>query len=141
MKISSQRGYLASLESVAMTDIVLNMFIFFFISFSLLYTFNPHRVRKLEIKLPHASSTSQLSDHQQIKITLTKEGSLFLNEQLVSMEELKTQIQTLNQQSSPSNVVLNADRLVSFKDIVKVIDILRASGITNLNIAAISDKT
>ena len=36
MKIAPRRQYITMLESVAMTDIVLNMFIFFFISFSLL---------------------------------------------------------------------------------------------------------
>ena len=51
MKISGKRDYMISMESVAMTDIVLNMFIFFFISLSLLYTFNPWK--KLDVKLPN----------------------------------------------------------------------------------------
>jgi len=67
MKIAGRRSYMTSMESVAMTDIVLNMFIFFFISFSLLYTFNPQRVQKLEVKLPAAQHTTAIDKISQDK--------------------------------------------------------------------------
>jgi hypothetical protein len=49
VKIAPTRKYMFNLESVAMTDIVLNMFIFFFISFSLLYTFNPTKAKVIKV--------------------------------------------------------------------------------------------
>ena len=73
MKISGRRTYLVSLESVAMTDIIMNMFIFFFISFSLLYTFSPYRVKKLEVKLPEANSATAMSNKKQLNIKFTEE--------------------------------------------------------------------
>jgi len=71
MKISGRRDYLFSLENIAMTDIIMNMFIFFFISFSLLYTFSPERIQKLDIKLPEATNTAPLENKNQVDIVLT----------------------------------------------------------------------
>jgi biopolymer transport protein ExbD len=139
MKISGQRSYLASLDSVAMTDIVLNMFIFFFISFSLLYTFNPHRVQKLDIKLPKASHASTIENLSQLNITLTNEGLIYLAEEMVTIKELKERV-ALRQKNTPNLIViLRADKLVSFKNIVNVLDVLTEVGVSNLNIATVKE--
>jgi biopolymer transport protein ExbD len=139
MRISGQRTYLIGLESVAMTDIVLNMFIFFFISFSLLYTFNPHRVQKLDIKLPKAAHTSAIENLQQLNITLTNEGMIYMEDDIVTIKELKERIYARHKDNPNLVVILRADRLVSFKNIVSVLDTLAELGITNLNIATVKE--
>ncbi len=136
MKIQGRREYMARLESVAMTDIVLNMFIFFFISFSLLYTFNAKRVQKLDVKLPQAQSTTPIKSQNQLNITITSEGVVYLDEELVTKKELKEKTAELFRQNPNLSVVLRSDRLTRFKDIVTTLDILGEIGIKNLNIAA-----
>jgi biopolymer transport protein ExbD len=139
MKISGRRTYFIGLESTAITDIVLNMFIFFFISFSLLYTFNPHRVQKLDIKLPKAAHTTTIENLQQVNITLTNEGIIYLGDDIVTLKELRERIYG-NYRNNPNLIViLRADRLVSFKDIVNILDTLAELGIANLNIATVKE--
>jgi len=140
MKISGQREYQVSLESVAMTDIVLNMFIFFFISFSLLYTFSPYRIKKLEVKLPEAASATPLEGTSQANIIITNEGVVYLDKELVTRKELKEKINTLYKSNSDLVVILRSDRLVHFKDVVGVLDVLSELGIKNLNIAATAEE-
>jgi len=140
MKISGQREYQVALESVAMTDIVLNMFIFFFISFSLLYTFSPYRIKKLEVKLPEAASATPLVGTSQANIVITNEGVVYLDKEMVTRKELKEKINTLYKSNSDLVVVLRSDRLVHFKDVVGVLDILSDLGIKNLNIAATAEE-
>jgi biopolymer transport protein ExbD len=123
-----------------MTDIVLNMFIFFFISFSLLYTFSPYRIQKLEVKLPEAASTTPIKDKSQINITITNEGSMYLEKQLVTRKELREKINIMHKDNPNLIVILSSDRLVRFKDVVSVLDILSELGITNLNIAATAER-
>jgi biopolymer transport protein ExbD len=140
MKIAGRRDYQVSLESVAMTDIVLNMFIFFFISFSLLYTFSPYRIKKLEVKLPEATSTTAIKDKSQINITITNEGLIYLDKELVTRKELKEKIYLIHKDNPELNVILSSDRLARFKDVVSVLDTLSELGITNLNIAATAER-
>jgi len=139
MKISGKRDYMLSLESVAMTDIVLNMFIFFFISFSLLYTFEPFRAQKLEIKLPKASNTTPMGEEEQLSVILTNEGALYLDKELITTKELKNRISVRYKNNPRLTVVLRADRLVRFKQVVNILDILSGLGITRLNIAAVQE--
>jgi biopolymer transport protein ExbD len=139
MKISGKRNYMLSLESVVMTDIVLNMFIFFFISFSLLYTFEPFRAQKLEIKLPKASNTTPMGEEEQLSVTLTNEGALYLGKELITVKDLQNRISLRYKNNPRLSVVLRADRLVRFKQVVNILDILSGLGITRLNIAAVQE--
>ena len=140
MKIGGQRDYFVTLESVAMTDIVLNMFIFFFISFSLLYTFNPYRIQKLEVKLPQAANTTPIKDTAQVDITITNEGLMYLDKGLVTRKELKDKVKTIYKNNPKINIMLRSDRLARFKDIVYVLDTLTEIGVKNLNIVAITEQ-
>lgn len=139
MKIGGRHNYIMSLESIAMTDIIMNMFIFFFISFSLLYTFNPHRVQKLDIKLPRAANASNIEKQDQVNILLSKDGPTYLGEDIVTTRELKALMAAKLKDNPELIVILRADKLVSFTKIVDVLDLLTELGITNLNIAAVKD--
>ncbi|MBU4467194.1 MAG: biopolymer transporter ExbD [Candidatus Omnitrophica bacterium] len=134
MKISGKRDYMVSLESVAMTDIVLNLFIFFFISFSLLYTINPWK--KLEVKLPKAEHASAIKDQQQINITITSDGPVYLDGKMVTMKELKGKVYSRYKTNPEISVLLCADKRRSFREVVSVLDVLSGIGITRLDIAA-----
>jgi biopolymer transport protein ExbD len=140
VKISGRRDYLVNLESVVMTDIVLNMFIFFFISFSLLYTFSPYRVKKLEVKLPEAQSATNMDNKKQVNITINNEGVIYLDQEPVTKKSLREKIALKYNDNSGMGVIVSSDRLVRFKDIVDVLDILNAVGVKNLNIAATSER-
>lgn len=138
MKISGKRDYMINLESVAMTDIVINLFIFFFISFSLLYTFNPWK--ELDVKLPKAEHASSIKGQQQASITITSEGLVYLDKELVTMEELKERIYSRYKTNSEISMLLRADKYCSFRDVVSVLDVLNGIGIKRLHIAAVEQE-
>jgi len=140
MKIQSQRKYLLSLESVAMTDIVLNMFIFFFISFSLLYTFSPERISKIDVKLPKASNTAPLDKVSIATVTITRSGLFFLNEKQVNAARLKSELENYMKENSSLVVDIRADRGAAFRYIVNVLDVLTELGIDKVSIATEQDK-
>ncbi len=140
MKIAGRRTHLEKFESVVMTDIILNMFIFFFISFSLLYTFNPYRVKKLEVRLPQAQSARPIEGRNQANITINNEGVIYLDQESVTKKDLREKIVMKRSDNPGLAVIVSSDRLVRFKDIVDVLDILNAAGVKNLNIAATNEK-
>lgn len=140
MRISGRREYLINLESVAMTDIVLNMFIFFFISFSLLYTFTPERIQKLDIKLPEAANTVSLEDTSQVNIILTADGAIYLDKERVSMAGLKDALSARRKDNPKLTVILRADKSVRFKQIVSIIDMLTELKVSRLSVAAVNEQ-
>ena len=140
MKISGRRDYLFSLENVAMTDIIMNMFIFFFISFSLLYTFSPERVQKLDIKLPEAANTAPLEDKNHVNIVLTDDGAIYLDKERVSASGLKDALSARRKDNPKFTVILRADKSVRFKQIVSVLDMLTELKVSRLSIAAVNEQ-
>ena len=140
MKISGRRDYLFSLENIAMTDIIMNMFIFFFISFSLLYTFSPERIQKLDIKLPEATNTAPLENKNQVDIVLTGDGAIYLDKERVSISGLKDALSARRKNNPKLTVILRADKSVRFKQIVSVIDMLTELKVSRLSIAAVNEQ-
>jgi biopolymer transport protein ExbD len=137
MKIGPTRKYMMALESVAMTDIVLNMFIFFFISFSLLYTFNPTKTNHIKVNLPRAKNVARPEGKDDaVRITLSSEGPLYKDGAIVTLKELQADLTAATQRNPSLAVVLEVDRLVAFKNVVRVLDMLNGLGIERLRIAA-----
>jgi len=116
------------------------MFIFFFISFSLLYTFSPYRVKKLEVKLPEAASATAVNNKKQVNITINNVGAIYLDQEAVTKKTLREKLSSRYNENPGVSVIVSSDRLVRFKDVVDVLDILNAIGVKNLNIAATSER-
>ncbi|MFA5144510.1 MAG: biopolymer transporter ExbD [Candidatus Omnitrophota bacterium] len=121
MKITPRRGYMLSLESVVMTDIVLNMFIFFFISFSLLYTFARHT--GIKVTLPAAKITASQEDN--IIVSISPENEIFLDNRKMGIDELRGALKERLAASRKKNVILRSDEKVSLGLAVKVMDIAK----------------
>ena len=135
MKIKTHRETFASLESIAITDIIMNMFIFFFTAFSLVYTFNPSRESKIAIKLPQADVKSPPDQANPIVIAINSRNEVFLNNRSKTLRELKTELQSLIAFNKNRPVIVRADKSVVFDRVVQVLDVTKNSGAERLGIA------
>lgn len=135
MKIAGKRNYIFNIESVAMTDIVLNMFIFFFISFSLLYTFSTERLQKLGITIPKAKHTQALENLKQVNVYIKKDGVVYLEKEPFVVEDLAEELELLKQKNPNTKILLQADQLALFKDVAKVLDVVSGLDFKNFSIA------
>ncbi len=135
--IKGKKDYLVALESVAMTDIVMNMFIFFFISFSLIYTFNPVKMSKIEVRLPKASSAVALEGSERLIFVINKEGRYFINEEEVKGSDIKATLEARLKENAALSVVLKADGSARFDNVVKALDIINELNIQKISIASV----
>jgi biopolymer transport protein ExbD len=135
MKIKTHRDAVVSLESVAITDIILNMFIFFFTSFSLVYTFNPARESRIIVKLPQADIKLPVDQTEPIVVTINNRNEVFLNNKPKSLRDLKTELQSLTAFNKTKPVIVRADKTVAFDRVVQVLDVAKNSGVERLGIA------
>jgi biopolymer transport protein ExbD len=135
MKIKTRRDSIVSLESVAITDIILNMFIFFFTSFSLVYTFNPTRESRILVKLPQADIKAPVDQKEPIVVTINRQNEVFLNNRQKSLKDLKTELQSLIAFNKMRPVIVRADKSVVFDRVVQILDVAKNSGVERLGIA------
>jgi len=135
MKIKTHRDSIVSLESVAITDIILNMFIFFFTSFSLVYTFNPMRESRIIVKLPQADVKVPADQKEPIIVTINSRNEVFLNNRPKTLRDLRTELQSLIAFSKTRAVIVRADKNVIFDRVVQVMDVAKNAGVERLGIA------
>src|SRR5512136_3440718 len=140
MKIRTHRDALVSLESVAITDIILNMFIFFFTSFSLVYTFNPARESRIQIKLPQAEVRPEALKREPIIVNVNAKGEIFLGGTPTSLARLTPAVRQAMGGDPTVQVVVRSDKSVVIDLVVKVIEAVNKAGATQLSIAVEEKK-
>lgn len=139
IRIRPKKSYLVALESVAMTDIVLNMFIFFFISFSLIYTFNPAQFSKIEVNLPKASSAVALEGSEKVVLAITAPGKYYLNDEPVKRSGLKGELRKRLDDNPELSLMLRVDGSAAFNSVAAALDIINELGISRVSVAAVKE--
>ena len=140
IKIKGRHDYLVALESVAMTDIVMNMFIFFFISFSLIYTFNPVNVSKIVVKLPKAPTAIALEGKELVMLAINRSGEYFMNDEKVLAADLKKALKERLKENPMMELILKVDGSARFESVVKALDVINALDIQKVSVAAIKKE-
>jgi biopolymer transport protein ExbD len=88
----------------------------------------------MPVSLPTAeSSTDKIVEH--VSLTLTREGRLYYNKEIITLQELKIRLANLRQSSSDPSLLINADEEVPHGKVITVMDLIRLSGITSMGIA------
>ncbi len=140
MKITPTHKLMLSLESVAMSDIIMNLFIFFFISFSLLYTFNQHKESDIKVNIPKGT-TDMAQFKGPVIISITKDNTIFFNSEKIELKNLTSYLSKNLEKTKEEGLVIKSDKEASVDTLVKVLDTSKASGISKLGIAIEVPKT
>jgi len=119
----------AEINTAPFTDIILVLMAIFMVTTPFVLQSN------IKVNLPSSGSGEPLQGTKQINITVTNEGMVYLDDKLISRKNLKSEIAKLHQANANLEVVLLSDRMVRFKDLVSILDVLNELGIKNLNIA------
>jgi len=135
MNIRPKTKSFVSLESVAMTDIVMNMFIFFFISFSLLYTFNPTKESKIEVKLPEGRVKSEGEGRGPLVVTVTSKNEIYIAGERISIERLDADLSARSEEDKQAGILVRADKAAAVEQLIKVLDAAKQAGVAKLGVA------
>ena len=135
MKIKTRMESFASLEGIAITDIIMNMFIFFFTSFSLVYTFNPTKESTVPIKLPQAGIHDTKDQKEPIVVMIDERNVFYLNDRPLTSQELEGSLKSLINRNPQKSVIVRADKRVVIDVAVQVLDMAWSAGAGKVSIA------
>ena len=116
-----------SINITSLIDVVFMLVIFFMLSSS----FNKSSI---PISLPSSENSIQSSDTESIRVTISKEKIIFLNDNITSIKNLSSESQKLLTSSGTRNAVLYSDENVSLGFMISAIDELTKSGIENVSV-------
>ncbi len=129
MKIPRASAKKARIEIIPMIDTMFFLLVFFMIA-----TLSMTLQHGMPVNLPQANTATD-NIPEEASLTLTTQGELFFNKDLIGLAELESRLANLLQTSGEPSVIINADEAVTHGRVIEVMDTVRKTGITNMAIA------
>lgn len=124
---------LSEINVIPLVDISLVLLLIFMVTANYIMT------ASFTVDMPGAKNAKATAQSEVVTIVVSREGPLYLENELVTTEELKKRIQGIYGLNPNISVIIAADRNVNFRNVVQVLDLLSELGITRLNIAAVTE--
>ncbi|GBD93530.1 biopolymer transport protein ExbD [bacterium BMS3Abin05] len=128
MKFETSKKRYVGFASISLTDIVLLLLIFFLLSSS--FVVQPG----IKVKLPKAA-TAKSQKASNIFVTITKNGTVFLNQKRMTRASLGAGVRKLLKKTPDAVVVIKADKDLTLQKTIRVIDIIKLAGAEKFIIA------
>ena len=87
---------------------------------------------KIQIELPQSANQEHQKDEKKVKVLINKENQIYLDDNLVGLEELKVKLESLE---AKTMVELHSDKDAKFETFIQIVDILKGKGHENFSIA------
>ena len=91
-------------------------------------------VQGIKVNLPKASAAPSLAKPQTKSVTITADGSVFLDTYPVTMQDLEARLAQYKAANPELPVVIKADGLIAYQRVVDVLDLMGRLEITQLGL-------
>ena len=118
---------MAEINITPFTDVVLVILIIFMVSASFMGA-----QKALEVNLPSAKNSADMKQKQNVDVTVSKEGRVYLNNDLMSISDLPAELNDRNKKKAVDMVIVRADKEVPYDRVVRVMDAVKQAGIENI---------
>ncbi len=122
-----KRGIIAEINVTPLVDIMLVLLIIFMLTANLIAK------QAIEVELPRASQSTSLNPTT-LAITLTRDGSLFLNGKPTTPVALREAVQGSVAKDPKTQAIISGDKSVSHGRVVWVLDVVKSLGVASFAI-------
>ena len=85
--------------------------------------------RGVDVRLPAALNTINMPENPEVVLSIKKDGSMYIGQDQVTMENLQTLIEEAFMTASDKRLYLRADGELEYGNIVDIVEILKAAGV------------
>ena len=112
-------------------DVLFAILLFFMLSSIVLTEKN-----QITVERPSNSQTERVGKSRKIlTITLEKDKSLYLKDEVISIEKLTEKLNLLKDDSSVKQILIDADKGCSYGDVMDVLDAVKAANLNSIGLA------
>jgi biopolymer transport protein ExbD len=122
-----RRGIIADINVTPLVDIMLVLLIIFMLTANLIAK------QAIEVELPRASTSTTLNPTT-LAVTLTRDGSLYLNGKATTPVELREAVRAAVAKDPKAQAIIAGDKSVSHGRVVWVLDVVKSMGISSFAI-------
>ena len=128
---SKRRGFgfepNTNMNITALVDVLLVTLIIFMLV-------SPTLEHGIDVQLPVAQPR-KLAVEKPVVVSLSKRGAIYLNSAPVTEAQLRTKLLEAARGNPETAVVLRGDAGIPYGDLIRVLDLVRGSGLTNIGLA------
>jgi len=121
-----------TMNVTALVDVLLVTLIIFMLV-------SPTLEHGIDVQLPVAKPYKMVAT-KPVLVSLAKAGSLFFNNQQVTDAQLRTRLLEASRANPDTPVVLRGDAGIPYGELIRVLDLVRGSGLTNIGLATRSPE-
>ncbi len=130
--LNQDQEEISDINIVPLVDIILVVLIIFMVA-------SPASEQaKIKVDIPQASSGDTGASSEPFAVTVNEEGYLFVGSDPVSETELKARAEVEVKKNSGVEAILTADKNLGYGEVVRVIDLIKSSGIQKIAISTTS---
>jgi biopolymer transport protein ExbD len=134
MKVTFQPQKKVRIEMLPLIDIVFLVLVFFIYA---MLSMAVHR--GLPVVLP-TSSTSKIDKRLVLSVTVKADGTIFLDQEKVALEDLSALLKNRANGHEESGVLLFGDRNLSYQRLFRVLDQIRIAGLQRISLQSEVDQ-
>lgn len=127
MKVESEEKPYDDINITPMLDVAYVLLLIFIIM-------TTATVQGITVNLPKASSTPSLAKPKTKAISITQDGTLYLDTYPVSIQELETRLAQYKAATPDLPVVLKADAAIQYQRVIEVLDVVTRLEISQLGL-------
>ena len=116
-----------TMNITALVDVLLVTLIIFMLV-------SPTLEHGIDVQLPVAKPYKMVAA-KPVLVSLAKAGSLFFNNKQVTEAQLRTRLTEAARANPETPVVLRGDAGIPYGELIRVLDVVRGSGLTNIGLA------
>ncbi len=117
----------ARIEIIPLIDVI-----FFLLATFVLFTLSLNKSNGLNVQLPISATSEPRDPAGSVTITVTDEGTLAWNKDLVTLDEFLQRLQQFRAQEPDGRVLINGDERAFFAQAIYVFDEARKAGFTKV---------
>ena len=133
VRLGSSEELQSEINITPLVDVVLVLLVIFMVVTPLLK-------QEVPIELPLADNSRATQDLTQLTLTIAPDGGVLLNSQPMLREALVTQLQAIYAERADKTIFLEADRNLSYGQVVDVMDDCKAAGVTAIGVITKREK-
>ena len=118
-------GMMAEINVTPFVDVMLVLLIIFMITAPMMTT-------GMEVELPHVDAPSLPSDEEQMVLSITRDGTYYINEHEFTLAELGPKLEAIAEANPNQDIFLKADGDVPYEKVAQLMALCTKAGIARL---------
>jgi biopolymer transport protein TolR len=125
VSMGNEKRFMSDINVTPLVDVMLVLLIIFMVT-------APMMMQGVEVNLPQTTAKSIKTPQDPLILTIDKKRKIFLEDQVIKMDELETKVKTIFKYRRDKQVLLRADKEVPYGFVIKVIAGVKRAGIDKL---------